>query len=571
MNQIVFGNYLLTRRIGSGGMAEVFLAKRFSSVNLAKPLALKKLLDKHKNDPETIRLFLNEGHLMSYIMHPNVIEVYDVGEVENIPYLVMEYIYGKDLYSVIRVAQNLGISIPLDIIMYIITEILEGLNAIHSARDNKGQELKIIHGDINPSNIFISYEGEVKIGDFGIAKSKFDKKKKQGNVLKGKITYLAPEQILLKNFNHQIDIYDAGLILYEMLTLKKAFDESNEERLLSEILNKEIDEIYYNGRPIDEDIRRILSIALHKEPENRYKTAQEFLSDINQYILSHNIKTSYVMLKNFMYSLYAEQIESEIIINRQGNSSYSGSISIIPVAKIIVDLMRQKVTGRLYVENSGIYKNIYFKDGKIYYVTSNYQYELFGEFLIRKQVLSRDIIEHALNICKLENTRLIDYLVTKGFLKSHEMYNLLVEQIKEKIYHLFSWDRGSFIYFEKESTREEAIPLNLGGIDFIYKCITQYLPTNIIESYFSNFIFQPISINHDASYYLEQLRLNAYELRLIKIIQKNENLNNAINEAVLDYNYKKDEVMKIYFTLEIIDYLRHNPTSAPILPSGLEK
>ncbi len=558
MNQVVFGNYILTRRIGTGGMAEVFLAKRLSSANLNKSLALKKLLDKHKNDSEIVRLFLNEGHLLSYIMHPNVIEVYDVGEVENIPYLVMEYIYGKDLYSVIRLAQNLNISIPLDIILYIITEILEGLGAIHSVRDNKGTELKIIHGDINPSNIFLSYEGEVKIGDFGIAKSRFDRKKSHGNVLKGKISYLAPEQVLLENFDQRIDIYDVGLILYEMLTLKKAFDESNDERLLNEILNKEIDEIIYNNKPVDNDLKKIILKAIQKEPKKRYRTAQEFLSDINLYIKTRNIKINYVILKNFMNSLYAEQIESDLLINKQEKTNYSGSISATPIAKIIIDLIKRKETGRLYIENSGIYKNIYFKDGKIYYVSSNYQHELFGEFLIGKQVLSRNIIEDALNICKADNTRLIDYLVTKGFLKPHEMYNLLQEQIKEKIYHLFSWDKGIFIYFEKEVTKQEALPLNLGGIEFIYKCISQYMPTNIIESYLSNFIFQPIEINEDASYFIEQMKLNSIELRLIKVIKHNENLNSAINDAVLNHGYRKDEVMKLFFTLEIIGYIRHN-------------
>ncbi|MCX7959131.1 MAG: protein kinase, partial [Deltaproteobacteria bacterium] len=123
MNQIVFGNYVLTRRIGTGGMAEVFMAHKLNSASTNKPLALKKLLDKHKNDPEVVRLFLNEGRLMSCIMHPCIIEVYDVGEVENTPYLVMEYIHGKDLYSVIRNVAALGIAIPLDIILYIITAV----------------------------------------------------------------------------------------------------------------------------------------------------------------------------------------------------------------------------------------------------------------------------------------------------------------------------------------------------------------------------------------------------------------------------------------------------------------
>ncbi len=558
MNQIVFGNYVLTRRIGTGGMAEVFLAQKMNSASTNKPLALKKLQDKHKNDPEVVRLFLNEGRLMSCIMHPNVIEVYDVGEIENTPYLVMEYIHGKDLYSVIRNVFSMGISMPLDIILYIISEILEGLNVIHSARDNKGNELKIIHGDINPSNIFISFEGEIKIGDFGIAKSKFDKSKQKGNVLKGKISYLAPEQIMLENFNHQIDIYDAGLILYEMLTLRKAFDETNDERLLSEILNKEIDEITYNSRQVDPVLRDIVLKATSKNPKKRYKSAQEFQTDIQNYISSKNIRLNYVMLKNFMHTLYEEQLETESLTNLQEQSNYSGSITAVPVSKIIVQLMKEKKTGRLYVENSGTYKNIFFKDGKIYYVASNYQPEFIGEYILRKGVLSKEVISESLKTCKEENLRLIDYLVLKGFLKPHEMYNLLVEQIKEKIYHLLSWDRGIFVYFDKEITKQEALPLNLGDFEFIYRCIYNYTPSYIIENYISNFIFQPISINYDANQYIEKIRFNAYEMRLLKILTQKRNLNEAINEAVLSYNYRKDEVLKVYFMLEIIGYLRYS-------------
>jgi len=557
MNQIVFGNYILTRRIGTGGMAEVFLARKLSAANTAKSLALKKLLDKHKNDPETVSLFLNEARLMSCILHPNIIEVYDVGEIENTPYLVMEYIYGKDLYSVIKTVQNLGIPIPIDIIFYIMTEILEGLNIIHTARDNKGNDLKIVHGDINPSNIFISYEGEVKIGDFGIAKSRLDTRKKEKNVLKGKISYLAPEQIMLKDFNHQIDIYDAGLILYEMLTLKKAFDESNDERLMNEILNKDIDSIVYNRKEIDEELKSIILKAIHKDPKKRYKTAAEFHKDLNLYIQIHNIKLNYVMLKNFMCALYEEQLENELMISRQEKSDYSGSVSITPIPKTIINLMKDRKTGRLYIENSGTYKNIYFKEGKIYYVSSNYQHEFIGEFIVRRGILPRDIINEALNICKIENQRLIDYLVKKGILKPYEMYNTLLEQIKEKIFHLFSWDKGNYIYFDGEITKQEALPLNLGDFDFVYRCITQYTPTHIVESYLSNFIFQPIQINTDAMQYLERIKFNASESKLVRIISQKKNMNEAINEAVLTYNYKKDEVLKVFFMLEIIDYIRH--------------
>ncbi|MCX7944547.1 MAG: protein kinase [Deltaproteobacteria bacterium] len=557
MNQIVFGNYILTKRIGTGGMAEVFLARKMSSANISKPLALKKLLDKHKNDAEVVNLFLNEGRLMSCIMHPNVIEVYDVGEVENTPYLVMEYIYGKDLYSVIKSVSSIGISIPLDIILYIISEILEGLHTIHTAKDNKGNNLKIIHGDINPSNIFISFEGEIKIGDFGIAKSKFDKNKTKGNVLKGKISYLAPEQIMLENFNQQIDIYDAGLILYEMLTLKKAFDETNDERLLYEILNCEIDEIIYNNKSVDPTLKNIVLKAIQKDPKKRYKSAQEFQADINKFIKDKNIRINYMMLKNFMHSLYEEQLDNEALINNQNhNKEFSGSITITPISKIIVQLMKDRMTGRLYVENSGIYKNIYFKDGKIYYVSSNYQPELIGEFIARKGVLPKEVISEALRISKTENLRFIDYLVIKGFLKPHEMYNLLTEQVKEKIYHLLSWDKGSYIYFDKEITKQDALPLNLGDFEFIYQCISRYTPTYVIENYISNFIFKPIKFNNDAIQYIEKIRFNAYELRLIKIAMQKKNLNEAINEAVLTHNYKKDEVLKVYYMLEIIGYLK---------------
>lgn len=558
MNQVVFGNYVLVKRIGTGGMAEVFLAKRLDSANTDRSFALKKLIDRHKSDQEVVNLFLNEGRLMSCIMHPNVIEVYDVGEVENTPYIVMEYIHGKDLYSVIRNVSSLGISIPLDIIFYIINEILEGLYVIHTAKDNKGNDLKIIHGDINPSNIFISYEGEVKIGDFGIAKSRFDRSKSKKNVLKGKISYLAPEQILLENFNHQIDIYDAGLILYELITLKKAFEETNEERLLNEIVNGEIKEIVYNQREVDTELQEIIKRAIHKDPKRRYKSALEFQQDLQRYISQRNIHPNYIKLKNFMHSLYEEQIEAESHLEKKVDGGYSGNITATPLPKIIVQLMKERRTGRLYVENSGIYKNIYFKDGRIYYVASNYQPEFIGEFICRKNILSKEIISEALKNSKEENLRFIDYLVIKGFIKPHEMYNLLMEQIKEKIYHLLSWDKGIFIYFDKEITKQEAIPLNFGDFEFIYRSIFQYTPIYVIENYLSNFIFKPIQINYDANQYIEKIRFNASETKLIRIVSRAKNLNDAINEAVLNYDFRKDQVLKVLFMLEIIGFIKHD-------------
>lgn len=267
-----FGKYFLTEKLAVGGMAEIYKAKTFGVDGFEKQLAIKKILPHYSADKEFIAMLTDEAKLVVCLSHTNIVQIYDLGKVGDDYYISMEYIDGVNLREVINRGKELGEEIPLPICLYIASEICKGLDYAHSKRDDHGQPLNIVHRDVSPQNILISFESETKIVDFGIAKAAMNVSHTTAGILKGKITYMSPEQALGKPVDNRTDIFSAGLLLFEMITGKRLFSGDTQFEVLKKIRTTQVTEETLE-KNIPTNARPILTKALAHLPKDRFLTA----------------------------------------------------------------------------------------------------------------------------------------------------------------------------------------------------------------------------------------------------------------------------------------------------------
>ena len=222
-----FGKYFLTEKIAVGGMAEIYKGKTFGVDGFEKLLAIKKILPHYSADKEFIAMLTDEAKLVVKLSHTNIVQIYDLGKVGDDYYISMEYISGVNLREVITRSKEVKEKIPLPSCLFICAETLQGLDYAHNKRDEENHPLGIVHRDISPQNILISQEGEPKIVDFGIAKAAMNISHTTAGILKGKITYMSPEQALGKTVDHLTDLYSTALILYELITGERSYTGDN--------------------------------------------------------------------------------------------------------------------------------------------------------------------------------------------------------------------------------------------------------------------------------------------------------------------------------------------------------
>ena len=227
-----FGNYSLLKLLARGGMGEIYLARTQSISNFEKYYAVKKLLKKFTKDPDVGARFIDEAKLGARLQHPNIVQVFDLGSVNDELYMATEFVDGFDLRRVLRFCHEKKKRIPLDIALFIVREILSGLSYAHRQLDADGNSIALIHRDISPQNVLVSFEGEVKIIDFGLAKSTQRSQETQANVLLGNFGYMSPEQARGHKLDVRTDVYSTGVVLFELVTRTKRFVDENPLRLL---------------------------------------------------------------------------------------------------------------------------------------------------------------------------------------------------------------------------------------------------------------------------------------------------------------------------------------------------
>jgi serine/threonine protein kinase len=276
--QAPFGRYELLDRISAGGMAEVFRAREPTRGTV---VALKRILPQVAEDEEFIAMLKDEARICSQLEHPHIARTLDFGHVDGDYFIVFEYVDGRDLRQIFDRAISQNGVIPLPILLYVFARIGEGLSYAHHRRDASGETISLVHRDVSPQNIIVSFNGDVKLIDFGIAKARGKITRTQAGTIKGKFGYMSPEQVRGIDIDHRADIFALGVCMWEMLTLKRLFQAENELQVLDRIRNMVVPPPSETNRECPPELDRIVSRALAKDPGDRYRATKDLYRDIN--------------------------------------------------------------------------------------------------------------------------------------------------------------------------------------------------------------------------------------------------------------------------------------------------
>jgi len=279
-----FGKYQLFATLGRGGMAEVFLAVSRGPMGFNKLVVVKRLRNTLAEEPSFLNMFLDEARLAARLNHPNVVHTYEVGEFNNHYFIAMEYLEGQSLFSMMRSLMNSSETLPVAMNARIVADALAGLHYAHELKDYDGTPVNIIHRDVSPHNVFVTYEGAVKLVDFGIAKAALSRTQTEVGVLKGKVAYMAPEQAVGSPIDRRADVFAMGIVLWELLGRRRLMASESAAVTLHRLLNQPIPKLSEVVPDIDPRLDAIAAKALEKEPAKRFQTAQEMRDALEGYI-----------------------------------------------------------------------------------------------------------------------------------------------------------------------------------------------------------------------------------------------------------------------------------------------
>lgn len=302
-----FGQYELIEHIATGGMAEVYKARMKGLEGFQKIVAIKRILPHLTDNDEFVTMFIDEAKLAAQLQHPNIIHIYDLGKIERSYYIAMEYIDGLDLRSILNKLQAKGERFPLPLALYVGARLADALDYAHRKRDFKGQAMALVHRDVSPQNVLISYEGEIKLCDFGIAKAASKASHTRAGALKGKLQYMSPEQAWGKDLDHRSDIFSLGLVLYEMIVGRKAFSGDSELSILEQVRSPKLVPPREVDPTIPPEVEQVLLKALQEKREERYQSAADMAKDLEAAMRAFEPAPSAAQLAAFLCDLQGRE------------------------------------------------------------------------------------------------------------------------------------------------------------------------------------------------------------------------------------------------------------------------
>ena len=306
------GKYLLLERLAMGGMAEVYRAKASGAGGFEKQLAIKRILPNYSQNDEFRRMFEYEARLSSMLTHSNIVQVYDFVKSGDTYLLALEYIDGKNLRQFLNKAKKIKFYVPIEFGTFIINEVCKGLEYAHKKKDDlTGRPLNIIHRDMSPQNVMFSYEGSVKIVDFGIAKAKDRVDETRSGVIKGKFGYMSPEQANGEPIDHRTDIFSTSIILYELLTAKRLFFSENDMATLKLIQECMIPPPSRSNPKITAELEKIILKGLTRDPNLRYQSAGEMHRVLQEYLNKYYPKLNQKDLSDAVQLVFKDEILQE--------------------------------------------------------------------------------------------------------------------------------------------------------------------------------------------------------------------------------------------------------------------
>lgn len=306
-----FGPYLLLERVSLGGMAEVFKAIEFGVEGFERTVAVKRILPHVAEDEEFITMFKDEARIAVQLQHANIAQIYHLGHEAESFYIALEYVGGRDLRAIFERCRKQLKTLPIPEICFIMMQVCEGLDYAHNKKDAAGTPLNIIHRDVSPPNILVSYEGSVKLCDFGVAKAAGRVSQTQAGILKGKFGYMSPEQVRGRSLDRRSDVFAAGVCLWELLTGKRLFHGDTDFSTLEKVRSGEVENPRSVVASIPEELEAIVMDALAAEPEDRIASAAELYERLRGFLLQVDRDFSRKDLANWMREQYASEIDEE--------------------------------------------------------------------------------------------------------------------------------------------------------------------------------------------------------------------------------------------------------------------
>src|SRR3954463_3299585 len=306
-----FGRYELLKRLAGGGMGEVYLARQRGIDGFSKLLVIKTLLPHLCEDEEFITMFKDEARVTAQLIHPNICQVFEFDQVGGVFYMCMEYLRGEDLRRLWKACEQKGTPLRVPLICRVIADAAAGLDFAHSLRDQTGEPYHIVHRDISPQNILITFEGGVKIIDFGVAKAAGRAQHTRTGALKGKYSYMSPEQVAGANVDNRSDIFALGIVIHELLTGRRLFKADSDVQTLARVRECVVPPPSRLNPQLPAGLDALVLKSLAKNPDDRYKTAQEFRLAIEDWLIQGRMSASSAHLAEFLKTIYAERLPQE--------------------------------------------------------------------------------------------------------------------------------------------------------------------------------------------------------------------------------------------------------------------
>lgn len=340
-NRNSFGKYRLIAELGHGGMADVYLAVAQGPAGFNKLQVLKLLRANLADEGEFVRMFLDEARLAARLNHPNIVQTNEVGDDGGRHYLTMEYLDGQSLHRLLQRA-NKHSRMPLALHVRVLIDVLAGLHSAHELVDFDGTPLNVVHRDVSPHNVFVTYDGQVKVVDFGIAKAATGSNETATGVLKGKLTYMAPEQARAsRSVDRRADVFAVGVMLWEAVTGRRMWGDYSEVQVLHLLTSGEIPSVRGGlAYPVSPTLLAIVDRALAYSPRDRFSSAAEMQAALEHYLAETGERASQRELASFISELFSDKrqeiralIESRLRELRSNEPSFNSSIPRIDAAR----------------------------------------------------------------------------------------------------------------------------------------------------------------------------------------------------------------------------------------------
>ena len=312
--------YTLLAKIATGGMAEIWLARQAGPRGFEKVVVIKRIVETYSHDPDFVEMFLDEARIAAQLNHPNIVQIYDLGQHHGAWYIAMEYLPGENLAAIVRAASRHGFPIDYQIAARIISSVCEGLFHAHTKRSANGQPLGIVHRDVSPQNVIVTYDGQVKVVDFGIARAANRSSVTAGGQIKGKFAYMAPEQGAGRVVDARGDLFSLGVIFYEMVTRQRLFHSDDQFQTLSAVISSApVEPANVRDPKVPAGLSEVIARALEKSPERRYPNARAFQAAIESWLQSEGASPGPAELSALMGTLFTDRMTSRARLIEQAS------------------------------------------------------------------------------------------------------------------------------------------------------------------------------------------------------------------------------------------------------------